>query len=223
MLAHFPAYVIHLKDRVDRLETINKLEYGLNIKLETYDASNGSEWWENPAIPKKHPWAFDKISKGMVGCSFSHLALLKKAFETNEKGILLFEDDTQIVQPLNTIIEYLNKVKEFTNDALHEERNWDILLLGANEYVSSKPITHNIEKVNRFWGAHALYIKRESIPEIISTFESYISKGIFLPADWLYNKTIEEKHFIVYGPSSPKMYLQQSPGFVSSITGKVRV
>jgi len=223
MLAHFPAYVIHLKDRVDRLETINKLEYGLNIKLEIYDASNGSEWWENPAIPKKHPWAFDKISKGMVGCSFSHLALLKKAFETNEKGILLFEDDTQIVQPLNTIIEYLNKVKEFTNDALHEERNWDILLLGANEYVSSKPITHNIEKVNRFWGAHALYIKRESIPEIISTFESYISKGIFLPADWLYNKTIEEKHFIVYGPSSPKMYLQQSPGFVSSITGKVRV
>jgi GR25 family glycosyltransferase involved in LPS biosynthesis len=223
MLAYFPAYVIHLKDRIDRLETINKLEYGLNIKLEIYDASNGSEWWENSAIPKKHPWVHDKISKGMVGCSFSHLALLKKAFETNEKGILLFEDDTQLVQPLNIITDYLNKIKEFTNDALHEERNWDILLLGANEYVSSKPITHNIEKVNRFWGAHALYIKRESIPEIISTFESYISKGIFLPADWLYNKTIEEKHFIVYGPSSPKMYLQQSPGFVSSITGKVRV
>lgn len=223
MLTHFPAYVIHLKDRHDRVETINKLKSGLNIKLETYDASDGSEWWENSAIPKKHPWAYDKISKGMVGCSFSHLDLLKKIHNTTEKGILLFEDDVELIQPINTITEYLNKIKEFTDDALQEERNWDILLLGANEYVSSKPITHNIQRVNRFWGTHAMYIKRESIPEIIGVFESYLSKGIFLPADWLYNKTIEEKHFIVYGPSSPKQFLQQSIGNVSSITGKVRV
>jgi len=223
MLPRFPAYVIHLKDRVDRLETINKLEYSLNINLEIYDASDGSEWWKNAGIPKKHPWTYDKLTQGMVGCSMSHLEVLKNIYKTSEKGVLLFEDDTQLIVPATRLFEYLNKIKEFTDDALHEERNWDILLLGANEYVNSKPITQHIQRVNKFWGTHAMYIKRESIPEIVSTFESYLSKGIFLPADWLYNKTIEEKHFIVYGPSSPKQILQQSIGNISSITGKVRV
>jgi GR25 family glycosyltransferase involved in LPS biosynthesis len=222
MLAHFPAYVIHLKKCIDRVETINKLESDLNIKLEIYDASDGSEWWENPAIPKKHPWVYDNIPKGMVGCTFSHLDLLKKIYATTERGILIFEDDAQLVQPANILIDYLNKIKEFTDEAIHEERNWDVLLLGANEYVSSKPITQHIERVNRFWGTHAMYIRRESIPEILRTFDSYLSKGIFLPPDWLYNKTIEEKHFVVYGPSRPKLLLQQKVGVVSSITGNVR-
>ena len=223
MLSHFPAYIIHLKDRVDRVETIYKLEKGLNIKLNIYNASDGSEWWTNPAIPKNHPLRYHTISKGMVGCTFSHIDLLKTIYKTNERGILILEDDTQLLQPVSAIIEYLNKIKEFTDDAIQDERNWDILLLGANEYVSSKPITHNIQRVNRFWGTHALYVKRESIPEIINVFETYLSKNIFLPPDWLYNKAIEEKHFIVYGPSNPKQLLQQTVGVISSITGKVRV
>ena len=58
----------------------------------------------------------------------------------------------------------------------------------------------------------------------VDTFASRnMAKDKNIDYQFWFNKTIEEKHFIVYGPSSPKMYLQQSPGFVSSITGKVRV
>jgi GR25 family glycosyltransferase involved in LPS biosynthesis len=227
MLSNYQAHVIHLDHRIDREPIIQKLQKSLSIPIETFKASNGSEWWNDNSIPKKHPWQFDTIPIGMVGCTHSHISLLRKIYETSDKGVLLFEDDTELVQPAENLKAFIKSVKDFTEEAMYgvpkDTREWDIFLLGATEYVNSKPVTHEIQRVYRFWGTHAMYIKREKIPSIISTFEKYLSLGIFLPPDWLYNKAIEEKHLVAYGPSQPKLYLQQSVGLVSSITNKVRL
>lgn len=228
MLQSFPAYSIHLKDRIDRKPMIKNLQEKLGIPIHIFNASDGSEWWNNKAIPKKHPWAHDTITKGMVGCAYSHIALLKQIYESNEYGVLIFEDDAELVQSPDALKGFINQVKLFNKEETHglrsiTDREWHILLLGANEYVSSRPITHEIQRVNRFWGTHAICIKKHIIPDIIEVFEKYLSNGIFLPPDWLYNKVIEEKKYIVYGPSQPRQYIQQAVGVVSSITGKTRL
>ena len=227
MLSNYQAHVIHLESCVDREPIIERLQKSLSIPIEIFNASNGSQWWNDKSIPKKHPWQFDTVSIGMVGCAQSHISLLRKIYETTDKGVLLFEDDAELIQAPETLKAFVKSVKDFTEETMYDipknTREWDIFLLGATEYVKSKPITHEIQRVYRFWGTHAMCIKHDKIPSIISTFEKYLSMGIFLPADWLYNKAIEEKHLVVYGPSQPKLYLQQSVGLISSITNKVRL
>jgi GR25 family glycosyltransferase involved in LPS biosynthesis len=225
MLSKFPAYSIHLKSRTDRLPAILELEAALGIRITIFDASDGTELWYSPSVPKKHPWHLDSITKGMVGATDSHLKLLETVNRTDARGVLVFEDDAEALRDVSTIKDYLEQVKRFTDEgaSINTDREWHILLLGANDYVSSQPLTHTIKRIHRFWGAHAMYIKKDTFVYIYNTFRKYKKEGIFLPADWLYNKAIEDYRLIVYGPSDPKQFIQQKVGVISSITGKIRM
>jgi GR25 family glycosyltransferase involved in LPS biosynthesis len=149
----------------------------------------------------------------MMGCTKSHLDLLT---DGNKDGVFIFEDDTEIVLPMNLVNIFIDDVIK------NVDNKWDIILLGANEYVSAKPITHEINRVYRFWGTHAMIINRDTYDLIKKTFDNAIEQNIFLPADWLYNEAINRYKLRVYGPNSPKLFFRQVPGLVSAITGKVR-
>jgi hypothetical protein len=116
-----------------------------------------------------------------------------------------------------------SEIDHFTRhvSTLSGER-WDILLLGANEYVDFTPIDARTTRVKRFWGTHAMILRPRAIEAVLKTFETSQKDGVFLPADWLYNRAIIDHRLACYGPSFPTQLCRQVPGLVSAITGKRR-
>jgi len=207
MRINYLAYAINLDK--ERLQYVYKLSMDTKISIIISKASDGSEWWDS-GIKVKHPWGNEKLTAGMMGCTKSHLNLLDK-----KGGVIIFEDDAQLLMSMDA-------VDRFVDDVLKTQEDWDIILLGANEYVNAKPITHEINRVYRFWGTHAMIINENAFDYIKKTFQESIDEGIFLPADWMYNEAIRRYKLRVFGPSSAKLFFRQVPGLISSATGKVR-
>jgi len=207
----FPAYVIHLDSAEERLPIIEKLEKDLNIPITIVSASDGSELWG--ARELKHPWRFDTLTQGMVGCGLSHYNILSKV---DGDGVLILEDDAKVNCTLGEINTLLKDMKDISED------DWDILLLGANDYVEHDRVNDTIHRVYKFWGTHAMFVRKRCIHHILNSFDESLSKGVCLYGDWLYNHAIRKNKLKVYGPSSPKYFVSQSEGYVSALTGKVR-
>ena len=209
MRIDYPAYAINLDK--ERLQYIYKLSTDTKLNIIISKASDGSEWWDS-GIKMKHPWENEKLTAGMMGCTKSHLNLLNKKGE----GVIIFEDDAELLMQMDAVDRFVDDVlRSYGND-------WDIILLGANEYVNSKPITHEINRVYRFWGTHAMIINPNAFDYIKKTFQDSLDNGIFLPADWMYNEAIRQHKLRVFAPSSAKLFFRQVPGLISSATGKVR-
>jgi GR25 family glycosyltransferase involved in LPS biosynthesis len=210
MLGKLPIYSIN-HDK-SRREHIYKLSADSDLNIMTSKASDGSEWWDS-GVSLRHPWGNEKLTPGMMGCAKSHLNLFA---DGSKGGVVIFEDDAELVLSIDCVHRFVDDVVK------HTDNKWDIILLGANEYVNSMPITQQITRVYRFWGTHAMIVHRDAFQFIKKTFNEAIEEGIFLPADWMYNEAIRQNRMRVFAPSSPKLFFRQIPGLVSAITGKIR-
>lgn len=197
-------YIIHLETANERLPHIISLQEFLPWDLKIFKASDGSLFQT-----KKY-----SISQGNMGCTHSHLLILKELSEASLDFITIFEDDCQFNVKSKEAVEAF--IKEADNE-------WDILLLGANEYAHTIPgPSATIKQVKRFWGTHAILVKRRVAKAILATFDEMQKEGNFPPADWLYNEAIKRHNLICYGPSFPNKFCRQALGLVSAITGNVR-
>ena len=97
------ALYINLDDRKDRKDQIEKELNEKNIKYERF-----------PAI---------KHENGALGCSKSHLNVIKLAKERNYNQVIIFEDDFEFIINKNEFIEELNKLNNV---------NFDVCLLSYN-------------------------------------------------------------------------------------------
>ena len=218
LLPNIPFYCIHLEREEGRLELINALEDGLGRPLVMWPASEGCEI-AKLGWPRRHPHQ-GQTKDGELGCLSSHVRLLSLM---RRDIIGVFEDDAEVVCDLDTLVNYMNTVEEINPE-------WDILFLGANEWVESLPFAQTIGKpqydlvrrIERFWGTHAFLIRRRAADLVVATHEKLLKEGFAYPADWLYAKTIKEYNLKVYGPADPKSMIRQKPGLVSSITGNIR-
>ena len=207
--------VIHLDTASERLPIIDKLKKTLIHQLEVYSAKDGTEWEKNPKIKKDHPWSNDTITRGMLGCTHSHVDILYTSLKAKEQAVLLFEDDCNMTKSQDDVYRFIHMANQLPE-------RWDILLLGANEYVETEPINQSYVRVKRFWGTHAIIIKEHAMRGALKAFAAAQAKGHFLPPDWMYNNAIKDENVVCIGPSLPNYLCEQKVGLVSAINGKVR-
>jgi GR25 family glycosyltransferase involved in LPS biosynthesis len=210
------AVVIHLAKATERLHLIDKVNT-IFTQLEVYDAKDGSEWQANPQIQKGHPLTKKPVSQGNLGCTHSHIELIHRALKAGDKSLILFEDDCDFKSDVTTeiMMKYIH-----TANTLGEP--WDILLLGATEYVETEILTSEYTKVNRFWGTHALILRERGMRAALKAFAASQKKGDFLPGDWLYNEAIKLDGLVCFGPSDPFRFCRQKEGLLSYLTGTLR-
>lgn len=132
--------VVHMSGKEDRLKNIKSQEEKAQIKIDLFEAVNGSQLdilkLQEDGLVKK-PWSThrynsantdegkQKVINGEIGCYMSHMNLLKKISESEYDGwTIVFEDD--LVLDLN-FKEELNKILE----NLKEDENIDIIFLGS--------------------------------------------------------------------------------------------
>jgi GR25 family glycosyltransferase involved in LPS biosynthesis len=102
-----------------------------------------------------------------LGCSLSHLALLKYARRNNLSHILIMEDDVTFLEPsifLNSLNKFLETHKEF-----------DVLLLAGNNMGDYKRIDDYCVKVTHCQTATAYLVKRDYYDTLINNYENGIN------------------------------------------------
>ena len=152
-------YYINLDHREDRKESVERQLNDL-----------GWNYTRFPAIKHTH---------GAIGCTMSHISLLKMAQEKDLDYITIIEDDIVFTKP--------NVFKENLNKFLDSGIKYDVLFLGGNSYKPHK-------KINEF---------------CIQTFNcqttvGYIAKKHFYQK--LIDNFSESKELLIKHPKKPHLY-----------------
>jgi predicted secreted protein len=84
--------------------------------------------------------AINKPGQGDWGCSISHLITIERFMDTKHNNCIVFEDDFVFTQDMD-------KMNEMFESTLKNVKNYDIIMLSANE-MDVKPTEHEyLEKV----------------------------------------------------------------------------
>jgi GR25 family glycosyltransferase involved in LPS biosynthesis len=201
--SYMRADIIHLDTVVEREPIIDIIKGTMRGSVQVFSAEPVT--WDGPTI---HPWDKKPVPVGHIGCTLSHISIMKAALQRAEPQ-MIFEDDCELLATRSEIYDFIESAPPH-----------DILLLGATEYVESA-VEGAYRKVGRFWGTHALILSEKAMRAAIEAFEAAVARGEFLPADWMYNAAIKTG-LKAYGPSKLNALCQQKPGLVSAINGKIR-
>jgi GR25 family glycosyltransferase involved in LPS biosynthesis len=197
---------------------VYNLEAKLGRPIEIFFAFDGKEWLDDPSIKKGHPLVNQEITQGNIGCTQSHLYLIRTSLMADLGGICIFEDDCTFTASPEEIQTFCEAAEKATDG------KWDLLLFGATEYVNAKPDPKedSLCRPSRFWGTHAVIVRPKAGLAIIDTFAEFQEKGIFPPADWLYSRAISKHGLICVGPKKPLALCCQKEGLLSLVTGRIR-
>ena len=212
-LSEIPFFCIHLLRETDREAYMTHFQNSLGRPVVVWAASEGAEVAAR-GWPRGHPHERE-TSIGALGCLDSHIRLLRHMLEKGWEMIGIFEDDAELIVSRQTLQDFYDHVSS-------QKPEWDILVLGANEWVDIRTSGKEYVFPTRFWGTHAMLIRREAAEKVVATFEELQSRGYSYPADWLYSYVISHKNLIAYGPGVCRRLIQQKPGLISAINGKVR-
>jgi GR25 family glycosyltransferase involved in LPS biosynthesis len=111
-----------------------------------------------------------KHSSGAVGCSLSHLSLLKYAKRANLDHILIMEDDIMFLQP-QTFIHNLNSF-------LSNHIEFDVLLIAGNNMGTYKRIDDFCVKITKCQTTTGYLVKSNYYDKLIENFEAGVQQLI---------------------------------------------
>jgi hypothetical protein len=229
-------FILHLDSATERTALVESLKASFFLPLTVLPASTGEDWMLKPEIAKRHVRPGETVTQGMLGCAHSHIDLLYRALKGGMEELYVFEDDCQLTGPPGALEGWVGAMRATGIP-------WDVLLLGANEYVESERGILSpsqevgageaaaeavgpqiaVQRVARFWGTHAMVVRARGAQAALKVFADAQKQGVFLPADWMWNEAVRQGGLLVFGPPEPTAFCRQAPGLVSAITGSVRL
>ena len=155
-------YYINLDTRKDRREEIEKEFEKMEIPLEKIERFQ--------AIKEKY---------GMIGCSKSHLSVLKLALKNNYENTIIFEDDFQF---LVTKEEFHSLLKQFFEKY---KDNFDFCYLQYN-LKENQDKDHIVGYARKTHGAAGYIINKRILKQYIEILESATDNLIKTHKHWIY-------------------------------------
>jgi GR25 family glycosyltransferase involved in LPS biosynthesis len=210
----YPKFSIFLERLNERLDCIKKLEEDLQTNIQKIKAVDGNDF-EKIFTIMKHIRPCETLTKGMIGCTLSHMKVLQ---ESNSEYTIIFEDDCVFQKNKNEFELFMKNIEE-----LSRSKPFDILCLGASEIVDFLDTQFDsIKQVYRFWGTHALIVKNNVFSYMRDTVYEHMKDNIFIPADWLYSMVLIKHNLVAYAPTNPKQFFYQKTGLRSSVNNSIR-
>jgi len=160
---------------------------------------------EKMKIPKEKIERFRGIptQPGCIGCSLSHLAILKLAKVRKYSNVLIFEDDIQFLTSPEQFEENLKYV--FTCGV-----PWDVFILDCNLH-KSQPINEKIKRVLNARTTLAYIVNCKYYNTLIDNFEEGVQQLIKTKMHWIYaidvywNQLQEKDLFVCFNDRFSKM------------------
>jgi GR25 family glycosyltransferase involved in LPS biosynthesis len=149
-------FYIHLEHRLDRkIHVTRQLELiGLNNVAQRFNAI--------------------KMENGAIGCSMSHLTLLKNAVANRLDHILIVEDDIQFLDPelfksqINTFLETHNN-------------EWDVILLAGNNMPPFQKIDSTCVKVAQCQTTTGYLVNGHYIQKLLDNVKTGLTNLLHTP------------------------------------------
>ncbi len=204
-----PCLVIHRQQDKEREPLIHELELALGRGLQRFEGMDGLALIAT-GFPTKHPREHEPTTAGNIGCTASHVEILDAVIRSSYEGCAIFEDDAEVCCEPVVLRHFLEE----------DKGEWDICFLGVNELVEFTPFREGLVSVRRFWGTHAVLLKRKAILAILDMYRQSLKDGYALPADWLYSYAIQRSDLVAIAPMVS--LVRQKPGVLSLTNGKVR-
>lgn len=140
-------FYINLKRREDRKREMEAQMEKYGIPIERFDA-----------VDRPEP------TKGIVGCTQSHLAVLKLAKERNYQTVLIFEDDFEITMQQEELYAALHNL--VTNNI-----RYDVCMLGYKLEEGKDTEYEFLKRAYKTISASAYLVRREFYQKIIDLYE----------------------------------------------------
>lgn len=141
-------FYINLESRLDRRILIEKQMNILRLNARRFNAIHHE--------------------KGAIGCSLSHLNVLKLAKELNLEHVLIMEDDIHFLKPEL----FINNINNF----LKNHKNFDVLLIAANNVANYTIIDRNCVKIQECQAATGYLVKSHYYDILIDNFQNGVNK-----------------------------------------------
>jgi glycosyl transferase family 25 len=141
-------FYINLENRVDRKIHFEKQMLLLGLNATRFNAI-------------KHEY-------GAIGCSMSHLALLKHAKEQNLDHILSMEDDIMFLNPRL----FINSLNHF----LRVNKDFDVLMIAGNNMGDYNILSRFFIKITKCHTTTGYLVKKHYYDKIIFNYEEGINK-----------------------------------------------
>ena len=127
-----------VQNLVDKLSLKRVLKYlKLNLK------KNGNNYFTTHKNRRSGIYKrFNALTgaNGHIGCSKSHIQILKEAATQNYEYVCILEDDVSFLNPQET--------KDKLNKIMKKNINWDVIILGGNNNKPYQKINEDCIKVN---------------------------------------------------------------------------
>ena len=184
----------------ERLKNIKKQDELTNIKINLFEAVNGSkidiEKLQEEGIIMK-PWNTQRVNDvsdeehkkrvmyGEIGCYMSHMNILEKIANSDYDGwTIIFEDDLVLHD------NFKNELKNILENTNNEDENIDMIYLGSlNQNDCNQGVyKNNLCYIDNPWGTHAYMVNKRSAQKIYDLIQ-FIDREI----DIKYRDLINEK------------------------------
>lgn len=152
-------YYINLDSRTDRLESIQNQLISNKIVAQRFGG----------IIPENVPQEA-RVSKGELGCSLSHLAILQNSIDLGNEIICILEDDI-IFKKFFPLL--------FSRFISHVPEDWDMLYLCGNNLFGLEKINDYVFKTRGTLTTCAYIVKQKMSLKILD----YIGNGLKKPID----------------------------------------
>ncbi|MDF9827085.1 glycosyl transferase family 25 [Ereboglobus sp. PH5-5] len=103
-------FVVNLPHRTDKRAEILAQGEKYNLPLEIFDAVNGNAIPDEEIKKIVYDYPACYMTKGVIGCSLSHLKIYKKMCDENIDLALVLEDDALLTDDLPLILGELEKI-----------------------------------------------------------------------------------------------------------------
>lgn len=197
--------MIHLDYAKERESIIHEFSSKLNIKFDLIDAVIGKNMVESG-----HP----DIGAGMVGCTCSHIKMIRKALEEGKEYAVIFEDDCIVKRDINEILNIFSQVKQLQNPY---HVRFDMFILGALGYTSFLPNHIGISSIYRFDGSHAILLNRKAMYSYIEKYTKLLSEGKTIAPDGLYSSLLQNGLIGLGFTDSKFIFEQKQEGMFSYV------
>ena len=155
-----------------KINTQDILRYNYYINLDHRTDRNKLTIKELQKLGIYNPRRFRAIKKdiGIVGCNMSHLEVLKLARRNKWPYVTIFEDDILFLEPKETL-EKLDRI-------INSDIEWDVILLGGNNYPPYQKINEDCIKVNNCQTTTSYIVKQSYYDTLIDHWQKGLHKLI---------------------------------------------
>lgn len=147
-------FVINLDRRGDRMA---------EVKAEL-DKVGITDYERFSAVDGKNLKGNFRVAIGHVGCSLSHLGVVKLAKERGYKSYAVFEDDVVFHPEVQSLFEkFYKEVPE----------NWDLIFFGGSHVKGFTKVTDNVIKMNGSYTTHAMLVRDTMYDKLIHVWNTF--------------------------------------------------